>query len=437
MHHPNTSFSMLIVLWAGQFLSKIGCGISGFALGLYLLGQTGSTSAYSFLLLAAFLPAVLLAPVGGVFADRVDRRLLMATGDCGSSLGIGFVIVMLCLYPHEDWPIYFGVVISSLFAALHSPALKASITDLVAEQSYGRASGLFQLTEASKYLLAPLLAAFLLERFSITVILVLDMATYWGAAATALLIGKALPQKKDTSSKSCFLKNLTDGFSYIRSNLKVQRLLYITILITFFTGILQSLLVPILVQMSDTITVGVVQSVAGSGMLLSSLLIGTAAMKYNHNRILFFALFTAGIFYILIGTGTTVISVACAAFCLFFTLPFIHSSLEVLFRQNIANQMQGRIWSIITFVSQTGMLLAFAIAGPLADHVFNPLMISTYIYADTFRSIFGTGVSRGSALMVAVCGTLFLLSSLYTTTEKKKHLRVFYTGLRNSMSSLL
>lgn len=61
---------------------------SCFALGVYLLQKTGSTSSYSFLLLVAFLPAVMLAPAGGVIVDRKDRKQMMAVADPGSSLGI-------------------------------------------------------------------------------------------------------------------------------------------------------------------------------------------------------------------------------------------------------------------------------------------------------------------------------------------------------------
>jgi MFS transporter, DHA3 family, macrolide efflux protein len=110
MDAPEKSFTVFLIIWAGQLLSKVGSGISAFALGVYLLQQTGSSSSYSFLLLAAFLPAVMLAPVGGVIADRKDRKQMMAVGDLGSSLGVFFVVVMLLLDPKEHWPIYLGAV---------------------------------------------------------------------------------------------------------------------------------------------------------------------------------------------------------------------------------------------------------------------------------------------------------------------------------------
>jgi DHA3 family macrolide efflux protein-like MFS transporter len=142
MNQSQKPFTLFFIIWTGQLLSRIGSGISAFALGIYLFQRTGSTTTYSFLLLCAFPPSVLFAPLGGVIADRKDRKLMMVVGDLGSSFGILFIIVMFLLYPDKQWPIYLGVAMSSLCVALHSPAFKASVTDLLDEKAYSKASGL-------------------------------------------------------------------------------------------------------------------------------------------------------------------------------------------------------------------------------------------------------------------------------------------------------
>jgi MFS family permease len=412
MMETSKAFSVFLLIWVGQFLSKIGSGVSAFALGVYLLQKTGSTSAYSFLLLAAFLPAVLLAPVGGVIADRNDRKIMMAVGDLGSSLGIFLVIVMLLLYPNEHCPIYVGVAISSLFAALQSPAFKASVTEILDKKAYTKASGLIQLTEAAQYLLAPFVAAFLLTKCSILMILAIDMLTFIAAALPVMLIRITVGRVGEKSTTESFRKDLVEGMRYLAGNKVVLQLLYLTVVVTFLAGVLQSLFVPIVLAMSNVATLGTVQSIAASGMLCSSLLIGISSKRYEQTRVLFFALFFASIFYILIGASTNIILITCTAFCFFFALPFVNASLEVLFRQNIENKMQGRIWSLISFISQLGMLVAFCIAGPLADHVFNPFLADTGRFAETLGTIFGVGVSRGSGVMVMVCGFLLLLYTM-------------------------
>ncbi len=412
MSARHRSFSVFLTIWGGQLLSKIGSGISAFALGVYLFRATGSTTAYSLLLLSAFLPSVLLAPIGGVFADRYSRKRMMVIGDLGSGLGILFVAVMVRLYPHTYWPLYLGLAASSTFAALHSPAFKALVTDLLTEEEYAKAGGLVQLAEASRYLISPVIAAFLMTSLSLPFVLVFDIATFLLAAGSATLIRKSSVRTRDNPGTARFQRDLAAGLHYLVSNATVMQLLRMTMVVTFLTGVLQALFVPIVLSLSDAGILGKVQSIAASGMVIGSLLIGTLCHSGQSRKILCRALVAAGVFYFLIGAFTNITAITCAAFCLFFSLPFVNTSLEVMFRQNIAPAMQGRVWSLISLFSQVGLLTALGLAGILADQLFNPLLKSTGPLAGTLGQIFGTGSTRGTALMAAVFGLLFVCFAL-------------------------
>ena len=54
-------------------------------------------------------------------------------------------------------------------------------------------------------------------------------------------------------------------------------------------------------------------------------------------------------------------------------LPFANTVIDYLVRMNIDNELQGRVWGLISILSQLGYVIAYAIAGPLADYVFKPL----------------------------------------------------------------
>ncbi len=413
MRQPKGSFSLFLVIWTGQLLSRLGSGLSAFALGVTLFQRNSSASAYSSLLLCAFLPSVLLAPVGGVLADREDRKVMMALGDTGSALGILFIILMLEILPDKDWPIYLGVATSSLFVALHSPAFKASVTDLLDEREYARASGLIQLAEASRYLLAPALAAFLISRVSLPVLLGIDAATFVVAALSLTLVGKSAIRPREKAAHEGFGANLSSGLHSIAGNGTILNLLCLTTVVTFFTGILQALFAPVVLSFSDPWTLGAVQSIGASGMILSSLLIGTRGRIDDQKKVLALSLLGAGIFYVLIGASTNAVMITLAGFCLFLTLPLINTSLEVLFRQEIPNGVQGRVWSLVSLVSQTGMLLAFGVAGLLADHLFNPLLADDGLLANSLGRLFGTGAARGSGLLIVISGLCLGIYGLF------------------------
>ena len=79
------------ILVAGQLISSIGSGLTAFGLAIYV--QAGSVMATSIFSICAFLPSILLAPVGGVLADHYDKRLMMIFGELLSGLGLVICLV--------------------------------------------------------------------------------------------------------------------------------------------------------------------------------------------------------------------------------------------------------------------------------------------------------------------------------------------------------
>ena len=135
------SFLKFIIVWIGQLVSGIGGGLTAFTLGVYAYEKTQTATSFALVTLFSFLPSLLLRPIGGVLADRFDRRVMMIIGDIGSATGVAFIWFLLKYQGNiELWQIYLGVSISSIFLALQSPAYKASITDLLTEDQFAKAS---------------------------------------------------------------------------------------------------------------------------------------------------------------------------------------------------------------------------------------------------------------------------------------------------------
>jgi hypothetical protein len=102
----------------------------------------------------------------------------------------------------------------------------------------------------------------------------------------------------------------------------------------------------------------------------------------------------------------------------FSALPFINTSLEVLIRKNVENKVQGRVWSIVSLISQLGMIIAFSIAGILADKIFNPMLEKDGLLASSVGKIIGTGQGRGIGFMFLLSGLLVGLVSIIIRKSK-------------------
>lgn len=109
------SFARFLIVWFGQLISMIGIGLTAFSLGVYAFETTNTATAVALITLFAFVPNILLRPIGGVLADRYDRRLMMIVGDLGAAIGLMFILMMMLTNNIELWHIYVGVSISSIF----------------------------------------------------------------------------------------------------------------------------------------------------------------------------------------------------------------------------------------------------------------------------------------------------------------------------------
>jgi len=143
-------FRRFLIIWLGQLFSAIGSGLTAFALGVFVFQKTQSATSYSLIILFSFLPTFILLPFGGVLADRLERKKMMIVGDAGAITGVLFILLVMLWGSLELWHIYFGVAVSSVFAAIHNPAYKAAVSDLVTEKLYSRASGLIQLAGSAQ-----------------------------------------------------------------------------------------------------------------------------------------------------------------------------------------------------------------------------------------------------------------------------------------------
>ncbi|QQO07982.1 MFS transporter [Breznakiella homolactica] len=425
----NTSFSKFLVLWGAQLIASIGSGLTAFALGVYVYGQTGTAVSVAMVTLCAFLPSVLLNPVGGVLADRYDRRLMMVLGDFGSAAALIFMLAAMGTGSIAVWQICIAVSVSSVFVALMQPAYKATVTDLLTEDQFSKAGGLVQLASSAQFLLSPFIAGFLLGFTDIRTILIIDIATLGITIFAALFVrrGIAASGSRDRNAGNSFAADLRDGWQAITSRKGVLLLIGIISAITFYMGLLQTLIGPMILSFKDAKALGITESLSAAGMLVTSIFIGIFSMKANLSRVLGISLAAGGIFFAAMGLRPELPLITGAGFLFFACLPFINTSAEVMIRKNIPNEKQGRAWGLIGVISQLGYLIAYAAAGFLADRIFNPLLVPGGLLAPTAGRIIGTGPGRGIGLIFIIAG--LAVSAIGCTVSRLPSIKALGKGL--------
>ncbi|MCR5615990.1 MAG: MFS transporter [Saccharofermentans sp.] len=405
MSKANTknNYGKFLLLWAGEFISSIGGGLTSFGLGLYIFQKTGRATDMALLTLLGFLPGLLLKVPAGVLADRYDRRLLMMLGDGLSGLGVLFILICMMRGDCALWQIYVGTTISSVFSALLEPSYTATITDLLTKEQYSKANGLVSMAGSSRYLFSPIIAGFILAVSDIKLILIIDICTFFLTVIVAAVVRRGLETKK-AENKETFFASMKEGWHAVSGNRGLIVLIVISSLICLFMGVFQVLAEPFVLSFADSTTLGIVETAAASGMLVTSIILGIRGIKKNFVRALWMGLAVSGIGMALFAVCQNIYVICAFGFLFFASLPFANNSLDYLVRTNIPSELQGRAWGFLGTISQLGYVVAYGLCGVTADMAGN---------------LTGKGVGMGAAVTVIFSGVCLVVVALIMSRIKK------------------
>src|SRR5215213_10160604 len=183
------------LLWAGGLISMLGDWLLFIALPFYIYDLTGSALATGAMFIAETLPILLFGSIGGVFADRWDRKKTMIVADL---LRAALLLLLLVVRsPEWLWAIYLVVFVQSSVGQFFNPAKGALIPQLVEESQLMPANSLNSLgVELTRLIGAPLGGA-LMALLGLSSVVIVDCVSF---AISALLIGLiATPRSQHTT----------------------------------------------------------------------------------------------------------------------------------------------------------------------------------------------------------------------------------------------
>ncbi|MFZ6018811.1 MAG: MFS transporter, partial [Chloroflexota bacterium] len=101
-------------------------------------------------------------------------------------------------------------------------------------------------------------------------------------------------------------------------------------------------------------------------------------------------------------------------FVFLFSVPIASGLSQAIFQTKVAPDVQGRVFAIRSLISRSIMPLAFLLAGPLADQVFEPLMRPGGVLAESLPGmLIGAGTGRGIGLMFVISGILLMVATTF------------------------
>lgn len=404
-----------LVVWFGQFVSRIGTAMTRFALLIWAYDQTSSAMTVALLAFFGFVPFIIVSPFAGVWVDRMDRRRVMLLSDLASGV---LTAVLFVLYAGGElalWHLYAFEALTSALDAFQGPAYSAASTLLLPKEDYARGSGLRSIAEEGARVIAPFLAGFLIVWIGVAGVMIVDVVTFLAALVTLLVTRFPRPPAVEGETPH-FRDDVAFGFRYIWRRPGLRGLTAIYAGINFFAALTYLSILPAMILArsgKDELALATVQGALGAAGVVGGLLLAVwgGPKRKIHGVLGAAALsFLFGDFLFAVGRGVGAWVVAAVVSAVF--IPIIIGSRMAIWQAKVEPALQGRVFSADVMLRLSLMPAGYLLAGVLADRLLEPAMAEGGSLAGTFGPLVGTGPGTGMALMFVGTATLGALMSL-------------------------
>lgn len=358
------------LIFGGQTLSLVGSALTQFVLLWWITDTTGSVSALATAGLAALLPQALLSPLGGTFADRYSRRMLIIAADAVSALCMLVLIVLFLTARIELWHAYAMMFIRSAMQAFQMPATSASVAMLVPRHFLPRAAGLNQAMQGMTLVAAAPLGALAIGVMPLGWALFIDVATALLGCVPLLIYRIPQPRPAGISGLRGIWSEFREGWQLIWRHPGLRSLYgliggVVLVIMPSFT------LVPLLVKDhfgGGAPQVAWIEGLAGVGMVAGGIVVAIFSPQRQATWILggfaasCFALALTGLMPAhMFGLAVAWWTVSGLAFILG------DAPLTALLQATIPNHLQGRALSLLNMVMGLAAPVGLVLAAPLGE----------------------------------------------------------------------
>jgi len=362
----------LAIFMGGQTLSLFGSMLVQYAITWYITMTTQSGAMMTISIVCGIMPTFFISPFGGVWADRYDRKKLIALADTAIALTT-LVLAIVFMTGHGSlWILFAASAVRALGTGIQTPAVGAFLPQIVPKEHLMKANASFGSIQSIIMLSAPMAAGALMSFASIEALFFVDVIT--AAIAITLLVGflrvppHARAQEKMTTG---YWKDLRDGFTYVGSHAYLKRFFLFTALFYIMASPV-AVLTPLQVTRSfgnDVWRLTAVEITFSIGMTLGGLLM--ASWGGLRNRVYTMALGTFIIGAATVGLGLVpwfwvylAVMIICGI-----SLPMFNTPATVLLQESVEPDYLGRVFGVLGMISSLAWPLGMIIFGPLSDIV--------------------------------------------------------------------
>lgn len=398
------------LLWQGLAVSRFGTYLFDIGMIIWITNETGSAGMISFVLIAAQIPEILFAPVGGALADMFPKNKILVLSDTIS--GIAVILLGLILFTDLfTFSVnYVAVIIVSIVLGISSasfnPASLAIIPELVYKDILKKSNSIYQSTGKVSELAGQGLGGILFAVTGAPLLFIINGISFLMSAVseTFIRINKTEHETPKTFNREFYI-NILDGLKICREDERIKNVFYVIAVFHFFIAPL-----PVLIPFYVTETlilhnswIGTILALFTGGIISGLSFAGTGSGSIDNSKKLAGLMTISSFIFITAGLIPNIIIAILSLFLLGFIVGLIVVNLYT-WLQNIADQkIHGRLFGLLNTITNSTFPFGITIYGFAVDY------LRTH-FANTGHTV---------QLLFLFNGLLLLLFTFYIFGRKK------------------
>jgi MFS family permease len=358
------------LFWFGQLISLTGTWMQDVALGWLILTLTDSPMALGTMTAIRFLPIMLLALHGGVFADRLPKRRVLIASQ-STQFAVALTLAVLTSGGHITVAIIYVLAgVRGLVDALDGPTRQSFVPEMVGMEDLSNAIALNSTLFNGARIFGPAVAAAVISTLGMAACFFFNAGSFLAVIVALLAMRRSELHLVPRMDKGKIWLQLREGLRYARHTPEVLVIILVMSLMGPF-GYNFNTTLPLVAKYilsSGASTLALLFSAIGAGSVVAGLV--AASLKGLSQRILLTA---SGMFvFLLAGVGLSVwppLTVA-LLFLLGFTAVIWATTANTRIQLSVPGHLRGRVMGIYMLLFAGTTPIGGFVAGLLAEHTF-------------------------------------------------------------------
>ena len=362
-----------IIFLTSQTISLFGSSLVQFAIMWHLTLQTRSGSVMALAAVFGFLPQAVVSIFGGVWADRLNRKMLIIGADAMIATATLALALFMLAGASDLRLIYVALVIRSVGAGIQNPAVSALLPQIVPTRKLMRVNSINATIQSALMLIAPAAAAAVYAGSSIIAVFFVDILTaVIGIGLLSLIAVPRLVHDRETADgaePAGYFDDLVSGLRYAASHTFVRWVLALYGVV-FVLIVAPSYLTPLMIvrTFGPEVWKLTANEIAFSiGMIIGGALLAIWGGLKNRVTMMLASTVVFGGLSVGLGLSTHLWVFFGFMFLIGIAVPFFSTTSTTVLQETVEPQMQGRVFGFLGIVVAVAMPAGMLVFGPLAD----------------------------------------------------------------------